>query len=123
MWDISRAAADRDFSMKTWRGLPAPGGAADHSAEIAAGEVRILVREYVGLHIAERCLRLVLDAVVERLDDIFLEMRSTRMGMRHGLALRVAVFGIGQAKHVHFDAARHQSYDGMHVLRYSRRRV
>ena len=69
--------------------------------------MRILVREHVGLHIAEGRFGLVLDAVVEGLDDVFLEMRSARMCMHHRLALRVAVFGISQAEHVHFDAGRH----------------
>src|SRR5713101_574907 len=71
-------------------GLPAPGGSSDDAAEVAAGEVRILVREHVGLDVAEGRLRLVLDAVVKGLDDVFLEMRSTRMCVHHRLALRVA---------------------------------
>src|SRR5580704_7382867 len=73
--------------------LPAPSGSSDDAAEIAAGEVHILIREHVGLDVAEGRLRLVLDAVVEGLDDVFLEMRSTRMCMHHRLALRVAVLG------------------------------
>src|SRR5882672_10111658 len=76
------------------RGLPSPGRGADHAAEIAACEGGILIRENIGFHIAERRLRLVLDAVIEGLDDVFLEMRSTRMCMHHRLALRVAVLGI-----------------------------
>src|SRR5882757_5559842 len=116
------AASVLRFSLE-WRGLPAPSGPSDHAAEIAAGEVRILVREHVGLDVAEGRLRLVLDAVIEGLDDVLLEMRSTGMCMDHRLALRVAVFGIGQAKYVHFDAGSHQSDDRVHVLRDARRRV
>ncbi len=85
--------------------------------------MRILIREHVGLDVAEGRLRLVLVAVVEGLDDVFLETRATRMCMHHRLALRVAVFGISQSKHVHFDAGRHQSDDRVHVLRDARRRV
>src|SRR5258708_9365162 len=83
-------------------GSAAPGGAADHAAEVAAMKVRILVREHVGLDVAEGRLRLVLDAVVERLDDVFLEMLPARMGAHHGFALGVAVFSIAHAEHVHF---------------------
>src|SRR5260370_5580654 len=113
--------------MAAWgfrsQGLPAPGGAADHAAEIALMEVRILVREHVGIDVAEGRLRLVLVAVVEGLDDVFLETRVTRMCMHHRLALRVAVFGISQSKHVHFDAGRHQSYDRLPARGEARRRV
>lgn len=42
------------------RGLPAPGGSSNDAAEIATGEVRILVRENIGFHVAERRLPLVL---------------------------------------------------------------
>ena len=44
---------------------PAPGGAADYAAEIAAREVRILVGEHVGLDVAKGGVRLWPDAVVE----------------------------------------------------------
>src|ERR1700720_4194176 len=76
--------------------LRAPGGAADHAAEIDAMEVQVLVREHVGVDVAEGRLRLVLVAVVEGLDDVFLETRRTRMCMHHRLALHVAVFGISE---------------------------
>jgi hypothetical protein len=42
------------------RGLPAPGGSSNDAAEIATGEVRILVRENIGFHVAERRRPLVL---------------------------------------------------------------
>src|ERR1700681_282541 len=92
--DASESLSAGIFDWRTRRGLPSPGGGADHAAEIAAPEGRILIGENIGFHIAERCLRLVLDAVIEGLDDVFLKMRSTRMCMHHRLALRVAVFGI-----------------------------
>src|SRR5947208_2137892 len=69
------------FDRKSCGGLPAPGGVADHAAEIAARETRILIREHVGLHIAEGRFGLVLDAVVEGLDDVFLEVRAARVCM------------------------------------------
>jgi hypothetical protein len=45
--------------------LPTPSGSPDDATEIAAGEVRSLIREYVSLDVAAGHLRLVLDAVVE----------------------------------------------------------
>src|SRR5882757_8743169 len=116
------AASVLRFSLE-WRGLPGPSGSSDHAAEIAADEVRILVREHVGLDVAEGRLRLVLDAVVEGLEDVLLKMPSTRMRMNHSLALRVAVFGIGQAEDIHLDAGGYQGDDRVHVLRDARRRV
>src|SRR6266851_2405507 len=50
-----------------------PGRSTNYAAEIAAPESRVLVREHVGLDVAECRVGLVLDAVVERLDDVFLE--------------------------------------------------
>src|SRR5260221_76192 len=76
-------------------------------------EVRFLVGDYVGLDIAEGCLRFVLDAVVERLDDVFLEPLGARVGVDCGLTLGVAVFRIGQAEHLHFNAGRNQSDYGV----------
>src|SRR6266852_3061748 len=104
-------------------GLPAPGGSSDDAAKIAAAEVRILIRQHVGLDVAEGRLRFVLDTVVEGLDDVFLEMRRTRMCTDHRLALGIAVFGISQAKYVHFDARRQERDDRVHVLRDAGRRV
>src|ERR1700730_971665 len=85
-----------------------PGGAADHAAEIAAPEVRIFVGEHVGLDVAEGGMRLVPDAVVEGLDDFFLETAAARMRLYHRLALRVGEFGGGNAQHVHLHARGHQ---------------
>src|ERR1700737_366257 len=136
MWEPSAAPAGRSrpadafeglsagiFDWWTWRGLPSPGRGADHAAEIDLGEVRVLIREHVGVDVAEGRLRLVLVAVVEGLDDVFFETRATRMYVHHRLALRVAVFGISEPEHIHFDAGRHQSYDRVHVLGDARRRV
>src|SRR5882672_2357726 len=83
------------------RGLPSPGRGADHAAEIAAPEGRILIRENIGFHIAERRLRLMLDAVIEGLDDVFFEMRCPRMCMHPRLALRIAVLGTAKPEHIH----------------------
>ena len=42
----------------------------------------LLVRDHVGLDVAEGGIRLVLDAVVEGLDDVFLEVVGARMDVR-----------------------------------------
>ena len=78
--------------------LPSPGGCTDHAAKIAAPEEWIFIRENIGFHITEGRLRLVLDAVIEGLDDVFFEMYVPRMGMNYRLALFIAVFGISEAK-------------------------
>jgi hypothetical protein len=48
-------------------------------------EMRILIGQDVGFDVAEGRLGLVFDAVVERLDDIFLEVRGSRPGSTWGL--------------------------------------
>ena len=53
-----------------------PSGSSDDAAEIPAGEMGILVREHVSLDVAECRVGLVFDAVTERLDDVFLELRG-----------------------------------------------
>src|SRR3977135_3054638 len=91
-----RSEASPSKGARNPRGPSAPPGrSANHAAEIAAPESRILVREHVGLDIAECRVGLVFDAVVERLDDVFLEVPGPRMRVRDRVALRVAVFGIG----------------------------
>src|SRR5258705_10862332 len=54
--------------------LAGPSGGADHAAEIPGSEGGILVGENVGLDVAEGRIGLVVDAVVEGLDDLFLEV-------------------------------------------------
>src|SRR3979490_1790210 len=63
----------RCFDCRRSWGLPAPGGSSDDVAKIDAGEMRILVRQHVGVDVAEGCLRLVLVAVVEGRDESFVE--------------------------------------------------
>src|SRR3984957_15358781 len=89
----------------------APGGAADHAAEVQRPERGILVRQHVGLDVAERRGRLVLDAVVEGLNDIVLEVRRARMRLHHSLALRGAEVTVGKAQYVHLDAGGQQRHD------------
>jgi hypothetical protein len=92
-------------------------------AEIAARELRILVGEHVGLDVAEGGMRLMPDAVVEGLDDVFLEAAAARMRLHHRLALRVGEFGVGNAQDVHLHASRHQCDHRVHVVRNAGRGV
>src|SRR3977135_614946 len=105
-----RSEASPSRGARTPRGPSAPPGrSANHAAEIAAPESRVLVREHVGLDVAECRVGLAFDGVVARPDDVFLELLGARMRVRARFAFRVAIFGIGQPQHVHLDAGRHQS--------------
>ena len=85
--------------------------------------MRVLVGEHVGLDVAEGSVRLVLDAVVERLDDVFLEVAAARIRPHHRLALCVGEVGVGDTQHVHLYARRHQRNNRVHVLWNARRGV
>src|SRR4051794_22870351 len=66
--------------------LAGPGGGANHAAEILRLEGGILVGEHVGLDIAKGRLGLGVDAVVEGLDDLFLEAAGARVHADDSLA-------------------------------------
>jgi hypothetical protein len=67
--------------------------AADHAAEISPHEVRILVGQNIGLHIAEGGFGLVFDPVVEGLDDVLFEPVSWA-----ALPLICAIYARAQSK-------------------------
>ena len=75
------------------------------------------------LTVAEGRLGLVVEAVVEGLDDLFLEAAGARVRADHGFALGVGELGKSDAEHVHLDAGGDERDDGMHVLRDAGRRV
>src|SRR5690348_11898513 len=56
-----------------------PGRAEDDRAEIFSLIVGILQRQHVGLHVAERRLRLLDDTLSEVIDNAFLEVRLARV--------------------------------------------
>src|SRR4051812_33468997 len=103
--------------------LAGPSRGADDAAEIGAAELRVLVREDVGLDVAEGRIGLVLDAVVEGLDDVFLEAAGARVCADDGFALGLGELSKSDAEHVHFDARGQERDDRMHVLRDPRRGV
>ena len=95
----------------------APGGVPDDAAEVAADELGVLVGEDVGLDVAERGLGLLVDAVVEGLDDVFLEVGGAWVLGDDGVADLVGVEVVSEAEDVHLDAGGDQGDDRMHVLR------
>src|SRR3984957_2266066 len=102
---------------------PLPRRSADHAAKVASPEASIFVCEHVGVYGAECRLRLVPEAVVEGLDDVFLEATAARVGMNDRLPLRLGVIGIGKPQHVHFDTRGDQRDDRVHMWRDPRRGV
>ena len=97
--------------------LSRPGRCADHVAEIPGSEGGILVGEHIGFDVAKGRLGSVVNAVVERLDDYFLEMGRARVRLDDGFALSVGELSKNDPQHV--DAGG----DGMHVLGNAGRRV
>ncbi len=83
-------------------------------------KVRFLVGEDIGLDVAERRRRLVLDAVIECLDNVFLEVLATRVRLHHRLALGGVVLIVSRSEHVHLHSSGHQGHNRVHVLRDAR---
>src|SRR5215472_2015261 len=67
--------------------LSGPGRGADHAAEILGPEGVILVGEHVGVDSAEGRVGLAMEAVIEGLDDLFLEAAGARVRADHRIAL------------------------------------
>src|ERR1700694_2480246 len=63
-----------DMNSRFLKSLGLPLRVPDDTAEVHALELWILVRQYICLHIAECRLRLVFNAVVKGLDDVFFKM-------------------------------------------------
>jgi len=63
--------------------------AANDVAEVGPHELGIFVGKNIGLHIAEGGFWLVPDAVVEGLNDVFLETGSAGISRDYRLALRI----------------------------------
>src|SRR5271163_4337249 len=103
--------------------LAGPSGAADHAAEILGPERGVLVREDVGIDGAEGSLGPVVKAVVEGLDDLFLEAAGARMRANPGFALDIGELGIGDTEYVHLDTGGDKRDHRMHVLWDAGRRV
>src|SRR5471030_307114 len=110
-------------AMSATGGAVIPRRAQDQAAEIQALVGRILEREDIGLHVAERGLRLLDRAVSEGIDDPFLEIHLTRMDGDDLFALRVGELVVRESEHVHLHARRDQRDHRFLVLRNPRRGV
>src|SRR6266700_2194827 len=89
-----------------WRAmdfLALPVRTADDTAEVHALELWILVRQHICLHIAECRLRLVLDAVVKGLDDVFFKVLGAWIRGDDRFAISVGEFRVGDSENIHLD--------------------
>jgi hypothetical protein len=89
IWDGSRSFCRHDaqrkkpcsqeqgFFIPRKTDLTDPSGVADDTAEVATSEFRVLVRQNVSFDVPEGCLGLLMDAIVERLQNVFLEVGRT----------------------------------------------
>ena len=98
---VKRFVADMRVPWVVWRGVR-PGrhsagsrGGADHAAEILGPEGGILVGEHIGLDVPEGCLGFVVNAVVEGLDDLFLEAAGARVRADDSFAVGLGDLGKG----------------------------
>src|SRR5271170_7467256 len=73
-WRLGAGFSDRSSDVST-----SPGRPADDAAKVDAMGMRLLVRDDVGLDVAEGRLGLVANAGVEGLNDLFLEAIGARM--------------------------------------------
>src|ERR1700683_8950 len=90
---------------------------ADDIAEVQALKPWILVRQYICLHIAKCRLRLVLDAVVKVLNNVFFKVLSPWVGGDDSLAISSGEFRVGDPKNIHLDTVSQERNHRMHVLR------
>src|SRR5260370_23668815 len=94
----------RAFYRAPLRGfLALPLRTADDAAEVRALELWIFVRQYICLHIAECRLRLMLDAVVKGLDDVFFEVIGARIRGDDRSAISSGEFRVGDSENIHLD--------------------
>ena len=96
---------------------------ADDLDKVHRLEPRLLILQHIGLHIAERGLRTMAQAVGKRADDALLEPFSARMRMHHRLALHGAERGVIHAQHIHLDTSGDQRHGRAQMLRHARRGV
>ncbi len=78
-------------------------------------ESAIHIREHVSFPISEGGVQLVFDALMERPNDVFHELRRARVSAHHRLTLRRAEFGVVNPQYIHFHAGSHEGNHGMHV--------
>jgi hypothetical protein len=102
MNQIKRLKTGRPLrSLRDFLALPLRG--ADDTAEVHALEPWILVRQDICLHIAEGRLRLLLDAIVKGLDDVFFKVLGARIRGDDRFTVSVGEFRVGDSENIHLD--------------------
>ena len=99
-----------------------PSRLADHAAEVAALELRVLIRKHVGLDVTEGSFRLLDRSPCEGVDNAVLETVSPWMTGANFFPLFGREGVIFQTENVHFDAGRDERNNGPLVLGNARRR-
>lgn len=94
-----------------------PAGLANDAAEVTRLETRLLVGYYICLDVAECRLRLVADAVVERLDNRFFEVIATRMCKNDGVPVVSAEFLMVQPENIRLYTSGDQCNERVHMFR------
>src|SRR5882757_3727280 len=107
-------------STTTW--LLRPGGVEDRVDEVDRLEAGDVTSEYVGLDVAERGQRAVLDAVGEGLEDLVLEVRARVRSHDLGAGLGGGLVE-GDSEYVGLDAGGDERDLGAQVVRHLRRGV
>src|SRR5260370_30273234 len=97
-----------------------PSRSSNYTAEVATAKGVILVGQHICLNVAKGRFRFVFDTVVEGLDDVFLKMGGTRVGLNNRFSFGLAVFVISETEHIHFHAGGDPRDHWMHMLRNTR---
>ena len=95
----------------------------DYAAEISWLKGLLFVLDHVCVNVTERRIGPMLIAVIEFLDDVFLEVRTAGMGFYDLFSIRVAVRFVFYSQDIHFNASGDERDNGMHVLRNAGRGV
>ena len=94
--------------------------AKDDAAAVHPAKTRVLQSKDVVVYRPERRIGLMLHSLIERIDNLLLEVFSTRVSVDHTRALLVGELVVCEAKDVHFDACCHQLDHGLLELRNTR---
>ena len=88
----------------------------DYAAEVSWLKGLLFVLNHVCIDVTERRIGLMLIAVIEFLDDLFLEVWTAGMGFYDLFSIRVAVRFVFYSQDIHFNASGDERDNGMHVL-------
>jgi hypothetical protein len=116
----SSSLATRGYSCCV---ITRPGRVEYDAAEVRALKAAVFERQNVIVDGTERTVRAMLHPVIERLDDIILEVGATWVRREYRFALSVSEPIIGDAEHVHLDAGGDERHVRLLVLRNARSSV